>query len=1039
MSKAIRSSESLRSQRSGPRPAPPGGRRPVGLLLPVCLFCSGLSSLVLEVAWSRSLSLSLGNSHQAVATVVASMMAGLCLGSLVAARRLHRPIPNLVRAYGAVEMGIGGFAVLTPLLFALLPLILGPLYALPASLFNLLRFLMVFTLLLPASAGMGATLPLATAALAADRSAATGAARADVGSLGGRLYGLNTLGAFAGTLAGGFLLLPGLGLLGTILAAGATSFAVGITAWSLGGSPAGDRPAAKPASDPANSQAPAVPRAPGAGWILPLYAASGAVAMIFEITWTRSLAPLVGSSVYSFTLILGAILAGIGAGSLALSHRRLQGIDPAWGFAAGELLLSFFAFLSTWGLKYFPELLLVTLARFPGSPVAVLSREFALFFVVVLPPALILGALFPFAARLARRLDPEAGAEVGRAYAWNTAGGIAGSLAAGFYLVEALGSERTLVVASAAGAVLALAALRLASGRRSRIVAAAAAAAMALAFPFLSPSWDLYLMTSGVTQMVRKTIREGGGSQTGANLLATVRPPAAEVVFHKEGKSSTVTVVREKGHTFLRVDGKTDASTLPPDMLTQVLLGQVPFFFAATPDDACVIGYGSGVTSHAVLTHPVRHLDNIEIERQVVEASPFFEAVNSRPLNDPRSRLILDDARSALAYRAMSYDVIISEPSNPWIAGVNNLFTREFYQLVRRRLKPGGVFCQWVQIYEMSGDNLRVILDTVASSFPHTHLFASQLGADLLILASEQPLALAPGAASLFPDRPGVAEDLGRIGVRRLEDLALRYTAPLPVPDPGASMNTDDNSFIQYRAPLDLIRLDNSPSPLLSIPAADEALMALFFPGRREEEVFPKLALAAGRLGAKGTVEAIAVMLERKGHPDEAREVRGAPVVKDLLPGGSGPVDYLALAEEKIRAGDGEGAIGALSKAESLGLQGAEESSRAGYVWLKVRHFADAERRLDAAYGEATGALRYRTLAGRGAARYSLGRKQEGLADLAAAKRLSPDDPLAYLLQGWAYREAGESDLARQELQEGLKKAPGDPRLIHALDGVPSR
>src|SRR2546428_7939149 len=162
-------------------------------------------------------------------------------------------------------------------------------------------------------------------------------------------------------------------------------------------------------------------------------------------------------------------------------------------------------------------------------------------------------------------------------------------------------------------------------------------------------------------------------------------------------------------------------------MLTQVLLGQVPMFFARQPRGVCVIGYGSGVTAHAVLTHSIRRMDIIEIEHQVVAASPFFEDVNGKPLSDPRHQLVLDDARTALAYRPQEYDVIISEPSNPWMAGVNNLFTAEFYTLVRRRLRPGGIFCQWVQSYEMSGETLGTILDTLSSSFPHTHLFSSLL------------------------------------------------------------------------------------------------------------------------------------------------------------------------------------------------------------------------------------------------------------------------------------------------------------------------
>ncbi len=984
---------------------------------------------MLEVAWSRSLSLSLGNSSQAIATVVASMMMGLCLGSLAASRLLHRRLPNPARAYGAVEIGIGCFAALTPLIFRILPAALDPLYELPLPLFTFLRFLIVFTLLLPASAGMGATLPLATAALSRLPFRTNGRGDAGAASLGGMLYGLNTLGAFAGTLAAGFVLLPSLGLLRTTLLAAAISATVGAAAWSLSRAPLARREAAPAAGARSGERR--------ARWILPLYAASGCLSMIFEITWTRALSPLVGTSVYSFTLILGAILAGIGAGSLLLSRRRLEAVDPARAFAAGELLLALCAFLSTWGLGAFPELLLRALAGTGAGPASILLREFLLFAGIVLPPALLLGGLFPFAARLVQRVDPEAGAEVGKAYAWNTAGGIAGSLAAGFLLVEALGSERLLVLAAAASALVALGAVALAEGRRFRLAAGAIAAGMALLFPFLVPAWDLYRMTSGVTQLVRHAAAGGGGAGL-EELRKLASPPGAEVAFHREGRSSTVTVVREKGYVFLRVDGKADASTLPADMLTQVLLGQLPFLFAPADSDACVIGYGSGVTSRAVLTHPVRRLDTLEIERQVIEASPFFETANLRPLSDPRSRLILDDARTALAYRPDRYDVIISEPSNPWMAGVNNLFTSEFYALARRRLKPGGIFCQWVQAYEMSGRSLQVILDTVSRSFPCAHLFASRLGADMLVLASDRPLSLAPGAAALFPDRPEVAEDLARVGIYAFADLALRYTAPLPPPDPGAVLNTDDNSLIQYRAPLDLIRFEEGAGPLRRIPLSIGALLALFYPGRGEAEALPEVARAARRLGAGETVEAIASYLEKKGHGGEAKQVlamTGSPAPAAEGPGSEG---FLAQAEERVLGGDAPGALAALERAEALGLRSAEENSRAGFVYLKVRRFAEAEKRLDAAASDPSSPLLYRSLAGRGAVRYRLGRRAEGLADIAAAKAMNPDDPLAYLLLGWAYREVNEPGLARRELEDGLRKAPGDPRLVRALAGVSS-
>ncbi|HEV8337819.1 MAG TPA: fused MFS/spermidine synthase [Candidatus Polarisedimenticolia bacterium] len=1003
----------------------PAGRR----LLQLCLLLSGAAALILEIAWSRNLSLILGNSHQAVATVVASMMTGLCLGSVAASRALPR-LRHLPRAYGTVEMAVGAYAALTPLLFKLVPVLLAPLYSLPGPFFLGARFLLVFLLLLPASAGMGSTLPLATAALSRQGGKESPGEEAD--SIGGRLYGLNTLGAFLGTLAGGFLLLPAVGLFKSTLAGAGLGLGVGTLVWLLS-----DSLLDQPAPGGIASRKPSVPADRRFAWVLPLYAASGFVAMVYEITWTRVLAPIAGTSVYSFTLILAAILAGIGLGSLLLSSgRTTAGSDPARGFAVGQILLAAASFASLWGLKALPDLMLFAASRNASRPGGFFFWQFLLFGFIVLTPGMILGALFPFAARLMARVEPSAGAGVGRVYAWNTAGSILGSLAAGFVLVEMLGSETTLAFASGASAALGLLTLAGCSGRKFRLATGSAGALLLVVVPLAIPRWDLYRMTSGVTQILR-TLRQKSPSIPLADLIAGSKAPDARVVFHREGKTSTVTVIREWSLTWLRVDGKTDASSTGEDMLTQVLLGQLPFFFAAQPSDACVIGFGSGVTSHAVLTHPIRRLDNVEIERQVVEASRFFREVNFDPLADPRSRLIVDDARTALAYRPATYDVIVSEPSNPWMAGVNNLFTREFYQLVRRRLKPGGVFCQWVQSYELSSASLRSILDTLASVFPQTHLFSSHLGGDMVLLASDRPLALVPGAAELFPDRPRVAEDFARIGVSQISDLAILYTAPIPAPLPGAALNTDDASPIQYRAPLELLRGVEPDKALVQTSSAD--LERLFFPNLDERAALFELGKAASRRGALATLEVIASLLDQAGEAGRAGEMQALAVaLRRKLDAANQINNLLLLADERGEAKDAVAALAALQQAETLGISGAEQHSRAGFAFLNLGRYAEAERHFDQAVATPVSRFYYQSLAARGATRFRLGRRAEGTADILAAKTLDPGEALAYLLFGLALFDAGERDAAFRELRQGASIAPQDERVRSTLEYLSS-
>ena len=1000
----------------------PAARR----LLAACLFFSGASSLIMEVAWSRTLSLVLGNSHQAVATVVASMMTGLFLGSLLAAKKVGL-LTHLPRAYGLLEMGIGAYGALTPLIFKLLAVLLGPAYALPAGVFLFVRFLMVFILLLPPSLGMGATLPIVTAALATDRSGKP----ENSGSTGGLLYGLNTLGAFLGTLAGGFLLLPGFGLLKATLTGAATSFAVGGMVWMLSDSllkqerrPTAAGKAAKPAA------------AAGMPLILPLYAASGFLALVYEITWTRVLAPVAGSSVYSFTLILSAILAGIGVGSLLLSTRLGRWIHPGRGFAAGQILLGGVAFLSLWGLKAFPNLMLEVAARHPSDPGAFLLREFLAFGAIVVPPGLILGALFPFASRLLYAVQQETGADVGRVYAWNTAGSLLGSLAAGFLLVETLGSQKTLALACIGSLSIGVAALTLAPGKLFRPVAGVAAALFALMIPLFMPSWDLYRMTTGVTQLLRN-IRRMGAYVTVEQILKYSQAPDVRIMFHKEGKTCTVTVVKEWYDRWLRVDGKTDASTSPTDMLTQILVGQAPFFFAVDPKDVAVVGYGSGVTANAVLSHPVRRVDTFEIEEQVIRASPFFEDVNGKPLSDPRHHLIVDDARTALAYRAQTYDIIISEPSNPWMAGVNNLFTTEFYTLVKRRLRPGGVFTQWIQSYELSDDSLQVLLNTLAASFPHAHLFASYLGSDMIIVASERPLPLVPGAEKMFGDHPPARQDLARVGVTTLPDLALLYTSTLKDIPVGPLRNTDDNSLIQYRAPLELLRGLEPQRAFLRTSEAD--VLALFFPRADPASALVQLGRAAYGRQALPTLDGIAGGLQARGNTTEAAEMQGlADALRGQVERAHNVQQALVFAETRVAVNDAQGAANAIAEAEAAGLMTAEEWARAGLIQFSLLNFGEADRFLDQSVELNDPRFLYQALSARGAARLRLGRAEEAKSDVEAAKQINPDGSLAYVLYASALFDLGRREEAIREIEQAIAVAPEDLRLTATLENYRS-
>jgi spermidine synthase len=281
-----------------------------------------------------------------------------------------------------------------------------------------------------------------------------------------------------------------------------------------------------------------------------------------------------------------------------------------------------------------------------------------------------------------------------------------------------------------------------------------------------------------------------------------------------------VTVLETGGRRALLINGKTDATTgTGEDMAQQVMVGQMPLLLAPDAKDVCIVGYGSGVTTHAVLTHPVRSALTIELEGAVIEAAPFFSEAASRPLSDPRSRLVVEDAGTYLRSTKEAFDVIISEPSNPWIAGVGNLFTREFYEEARRRLRPGGIFCQWIQTYSASPATLSTVFRTVVTSFPHGQLFYVESSGDLIILASpDREVTLDEARMRAVLAQPAIREDFARIGIRSLEDVLRAYRGRLDrvarEAGPGP-INTDDNSWLEHRAPLDLITAQEE-NPLLA-------------------------------------------------------------------------------------------------------------------------------------------------------------------------------------------------------------------------------
>jgi len=790
-----------------------------------CFLLSGLSSLIYEVLWVRMLILIFGSTTFAISTVLTGFMGGLALGSYLLGRYVDRsryPIP----LYGILEAGIGVYALLVPTLFSgLIPLYrwVWQSFHLNFYFFSLMQFLLVSLVLIVPTTFMGATLPILSKYYSRreDR----------LGLTVGSLYAVNTLGGILGTFFSGFFLLPALGVHLTTFLAALLNLSIGMIVLVV--VKKGGREKEGPVSEAKFS----VSTFSGerlSPWILGLvvfaFALSGFSSMIYEVTWSRVLAMILDSSTYAFTIMLTTFLIGIALGSFLMSRAIDRLKRPLLAFILIEIAIGASAFLSLFLFAELPYLFVVLYRTFSDSQNLILFSKFSLAAVVMILPTLFIGALFPLVVKLYTPGLNRVGYSIGKAYSLNTIGCILGSFCGGFIFVPLIGIQNSILLAIGLNIFLAFL-LLLASSYRARALKLPLAAVLAIGTLGLSlhvPPWNPSLMSSGVYMYVRFVI-----DLDRQQLMDRYTQDADLLLFYKEGHSSTVSVHRSKAsdNIYLKVNGKVEASTVG-DMPTQILLGQIPMLLSRSQEEVLVVGMGSGVTVGSVARHPARRITVAELEPAVVEASRHFSHVNYQVLEDPRVRVMTYDARNYLLVTADKYDVIISEPSNPWMAGVSNLFTREFFRLGSQRLKPGGIFCQWLQLYKISPDNLRSILGTFHQVFPHLLVFQVE-NYDLLILGSFEPLYIDPASLQERISQTKVEEDLKRINIDSPRALLAHFvlgTREVPELIQKAPVNTDDNALLEFSAPKSLYQ-DTSEENFKELTRYSRGLTPYLRPG----------------------------------------------------------------------------------------------------------------------------------------------------------------------------------------------------------------
>lgn len=621
----------------------------------------------------------------------------------------------------------------------------------------------------------------------------------DAGRKVSMLYGLNTAGAVAGAFCTGFFLIPLLGIRQTICLAAITNVSIAVTLLLI------LRLTGFHETRPAN-QTRDIKNNPFANsavlLMLFVFAFAGFAAMVYEVAWARLLTMVIGNSIYAFSSILTIFLLGTAAGSLSMKFfiDRIERLYLSFciiqtGIFFSSLLLLFFA-------DTLPVFFMELFYRMSPTFLNIEVITFIIVISVVFVPTFLMGAAFPLCNRIFISRWGDIGWGIGGVYSANTLGAIFGSLLAGLYYIPQFGVQKTILLAAGFNLFIGLALLM-----QSPVVKEVTKSLMVIAlgsfFAFYSawvPQWDNKVLNLGV--YVYAEWYKYGKEKLDFDFTELTKE--REMLFFEESEGATVAVTRDEDKMLsLQINGKTDAGTSEGDMKTQSLLSALPLLLHGNAEEIAMIGLGSGVTLGMAEGFPVKNIDCFELLPAVVKASHFFDKINHNALRDSRVNLIIQDARHYMDNSNKKYDVIISEPSNPWIQGMSHLFTDEFFHIARNHLNKNGIMTQWLQTYSMSKNNLKVILKTFSSVFPYTTAWYFG-GEDIILIGSKSRLLL--GNIHL-PDKVNnkrLVTDLAAVGINGPNDIMkglLMNANETRQYVMGAPSNTDDWPIIEFDTP----------------------------------------------------------------------------------------------------------------------------------------------------------------------------------------------------------------------------------------------
>jgi spermidine synthase len=780
-------------------------------------FLSGAISLIYQVAWVRMLSLFFGSDAYSAAMTLSVFMGGLALGSWLASRfadRIARPL----LIYGVLEILAALSALVAPFVldafFAVYKVVYVSSFDTQPWLYQSFRVVVAMATLLVPTTMMGATLPLLVRRFAHEIS--------ELGRQAGELYAANTAGALVGTIGAGFVLLPYLGVWRTVECAVTVGLAIGIASVGLGrGRIATSRPVAAARASHAEREDAGPPRTWTRRSVLLVMALSGLAALALEVVWMRVLVQSFSGTVYAFSIMLACFLIGIYFGSNRAATIVDRQADPIRFMALLQLGLGLSVAVLAVLVHVVPPLfgmLVWTLTGVSGGAFGVASviAQFIVASLLIIGPTTMLGAMFPFAVRaFASGIDRRASA-TGAVYAANTTGAILGALLGGFVLLPLIGTQGGLLVIALVFALNGLLLGRV-GAPDNRFVRHPASVVMIV----------LGLAAGGIgVALPRQTILN-------YNMQRSSQPM---VVYHGDGVSNTVEIVKnDAANVIMMINGNIEADTSYIQRRHFILKADLPLLLHPHPRDVAIVGLGLGVTLAATARYPtVENIRVIELSPEMVAAHSHLTTLTGNILANPRVNLRIDDGRNFMAMSDESFDMITADPIHPRITGVGYLYTREYYESIKSRLRPGGVVTQWMPMYHISPESFDVAFRTFAEVFPNATFWYVR-GHGLFVATKEEMRIDCRTLIANFDD-PKVKADLASIDIRTPAELLgfmlmdSEHIARYLARNGERTVNTDDNAHLEYRTPFEFLgRTDDIIPDMLKYAGWDPA--RIFGPG----------------------------------------------------------------------------------------------------------------------------------------------------------------------------------------------------------------